>query len=255
MSDWLDSPAWMRDAECHLEPGLPWTTDGDRVKKYEVHAMAAVCARCPVLTECRDYARQNPDLWGFWAGQTRPGTINRPGQERARPNDTDLILESQGVLAVATAPPQHGEPEALDDLRDSEPPEDANEVSDVPCMDELDVEVEPGPAEVPAAPVREWSVPTPEVLAVVPGWSQLLMAATPLDRPPVAFGSLVETAAQLNQAMAVYEHAVRFDGIGAASTTGARVGFLVAAEQLYRYAKDATEAIDGAHAAENRGAA
>ncbi len=272
MSQWLDSPGWMRDAECHLEPGLPWTADFDQIKGYEVHAMATVCARCPVLDECRDYAAENTDLWGFWAGETRPGTVNKPGRQRARPNDTDLILATQTALApaldegpgdISEAKASHGldNRDDLDDLDDSDRPDDVDDTGG--DWDELGDEVSDdglrvGAADTPVTWVRDPSVTTGEAPGGVSGWFQPATIQTAVDQAPIGVGSLVGLAGQLNEAMAVYEHAVRVDGIGAASTTGARVGFLVAVEHLYRYAKAAGNVANNAAAtqtAESRGAA
>lgn len=33
-----------------------------------------ICAACPVITQCRDYALADPSLWGVWGGTT---TVDR----------------------------------------------------------------------------------------------------------------------------------------------------------------------------------
>ncbi len=91
MSEWLGAPQWMRDAECTNEPAMPWTEDGEGLSLYEITAMALVCARCSVLADCRQYvAASDVQLWGFWAGQTRPGS--RENRPRRRLNDADALL-------------------------------------------------------------------------------------------------------------------------------------------------------------------
>ncbi len=116
MHEWLGSPDWMRDAECQNEPMLPWTVDGPELDLYQVRAMVAVCAACPVLVDCLRYVEETPegDLWGFWAGETRPGTEERHLEERragrsrgwrrrARDDgfaELDLFTRHQGEVAL-----------------------------------------------------------------------------------------------------------------------------------------------------------
>ncbi|HLN05572.1 MAG TPA: WhiB family transcriptional regulator [Acidimicrobiales bacterium] len=68
----LQRPAWMASAACRgmgtaiFFPGL----FDDSVELLE--QARAVCARCPVVDECRDYAveAEEPRLVGTWAGTT-----------------------------------------------------------------------------------------------------------------------------------------------------------------------------------------
>lgn len=74
-------PSWVADGLCGqtdpevFHPGKgEWTTT--RVAK-------AVCARCPVLTRCRDHALANPELEGVWGATTRLERQRIRRQERA----------------------------------------------------------------------------------------------------------------------------------------------------------------------------
>jgi len=36
----------------------------------QVNVAKAICNKCPLIAECRDYALANPDLDGIWGGTT-----------------------------------------------------------------------------------------------------------------------------------------------------------------------------------------
>lgn len=65
-------PAWMRRAACKGEdvsafvPAQPLR--GDSVPDR----LAEVCARCPVVIECLEFALERPELLGCWAGPPTP---------------------------------------------------------------------------------------------------------------------------------------------------------------------------------------
>ena len=44
------------------DPALFFPDDGD------TRAAKAVCARCHILTACRDYAIEHGERWGVWGG-------------------------------------------------------------------------------------------------------------------------------------------------------------------------------------------
>ncbi len=79
------APAWMRSAACCGEdPDLFFGPDteraGDRLRRER--QASAVCSRCPVRAECREYALNRPEKHGYWGGM--------PEEERAvlrRPAD------------------------------------------------------------------------------------------------------------------------------------------------------------------------
>jgi WhiB family redox-sensing transcriptional regulator len=74
-------PAWMADARCRgmdpdvFHPVHPHGLKGDPTRAVE-RARAldanilAVCAQCPVIDECRDYALHNGEDIGVWGGLT-----------------------------------------------------------------------------------------------------------------------------------------------------------------------------------------
>ena len=61
----LDPPGWHLDALCK-EPSYPaeWWFDGP------AEAAKAVCGRCMVQSECRDFGLSRADLQGVWGGMT-----------------------------------------------------------------------------------------------------------------------------------------------------------------------------------------
>lgn len=42
----------------------------EKHESYLVYYAKAICRRCPVLDECKEYALSNPDLVGVWGGTT-----------------------------------------------------------------------------------------------------------------------------------------------------------------------------------------
>jgi hypothetical protein len=70
----LNAPVeWMSRAACADEDSsyLPWTADRDAVDPAYAEAMAAVCASCPVLMDCRRFLKPAAVTAGFWAGAHR----------------------------------------------------------------------------------------------------------------------------------------------------------------------------------------
>ena len=59
---------WMNQAACLDHPGLAWISEPDQVDVAGEARMAKICARCPVLVECGDYAATVQPTAGFWAG-------------------------------------------------------------------------------------------------------------------------------------------------------------------------------------------
>jgi len=72
-------PSWVAD-------GLCGQTDPDAFhpdKGGSPRPAKAVCARCLVLTRCRDHALANPELEGVWGATTRLERQRIRRQERA----------------------------------------------------------------------------------------------------------------------------------------------------------------------------
>ena len=59
---------WMNQAACLDHPGLRWIKEPDQVGVAGEARMAEICARCPVLVACGDYAATVQPTAGFWAG-------------------------------------------------------------------------------------------------------------------------------------------------------------------------------------------
>ncbi|WP_371862881.1 WhiB family transcriptional regulator [Cellulomonas aerilata] len=74
----------MRHGACLARTDLPWTADAHQTSSPKRRAMAAVCADCPVLTRCAEFASRARMTGGFWAGTAR---------------DELLVARVQGPLA------------------------------------------------------------------------------------------------------------------------------------------------------------
>jgi WhiB family transcriptional regulator, redox-sensing transcriptional regulator len=73
-------PDWMRDALCPEYPDVAFFTN----RGESTEPAKAVCARCLVLRECRDYAVAEDIRDGIWGGTTaRERTALRASQGSA----------------------------------------------------------------------------------------------------------------------------------------------------------------------------
>jgi WhiB family redox-sensing transcriptional regulator len=63
--------AWTSDAACEGQPKLFFAGAGERPEARAVREAQArsVCRSCPVLVECRDWAREHRE-YGFWGGES-----------------------------------------------------------------------------------------------------------------------------------------------------------------------------------------
>ncbi len=63
--------AWTADAACQGRTELFFAPAGERPEAREVREdnARAVCAMCPVIRECRNWARENRE-YGFWGGES-----------------------------------------------------------------------------------------------------------------------------------------------------------------------------------------
>lgn len=64
----VEDDPWREQAACLHEEGDAWFADRRDAEARE-HALA-VCAGCPVLDACRDYARRTRQPWGICGGET-----------------------------------------------------------------------------------------------------------------------------------------------------------------------------------------
>lgn len=79
---WNDTQ-WVVDALCaQTDPELFHPDQGSHGSR----AAKKVCAKCPVLQSCRDYALARPELTGIWGGLTdaERKTIRRRAREAAK---------------------------------------------------------------------------------------------------------------------------------------------------------------------------
>ncbi len=84
--------AWMAHRACLPRTDLPWTADGHQTTSIERLEMAAVCAGCPVLTRCSDFAARAQVTGGFWARAARDEVpIATPTARLELPGATDDV--------------------------------------------------------------------------------------------------------------------------------------------------------------------
>ncbi|RKS10004.1 transcription factor WhiB [Nocardiopsis sp. Huas11] len=79
-------PAWAAQALC-ARVGTPADWHPDDSDQEAIQAAVAVCGRCPVRTDCRDFALEHPPTSqvGIWGGLTADERIReRRRQMRAR---------------------------------------------------------------------------------------------------------------------------------------------------------------------------
>ncbi len=62
---------WMNSAACAGKSEMFFAPGGERPETRTRRESAAreICAQCPVLQECRDWARSNRE-YGFWGGES-----------------------------------------------------------------------------------------------------------------------------------------------------------------------------------------
>jgi WhiB family redox-sensing transcriptional regulator len=63
--------AWTDDAACTGQTDLFFAPAGERpeARVTRENRARAICSTCPVLLECRDWARENRE-YGFWGGES-----------------------------------------------------------------------------------------------------------------------------------------------------------------------------------------
>ncbi len=73
---WPSTPApgaWRQEAACRgADPDLFFPDIGERSSEAR-----AICGTCPVIEDCRSYARSQPLLYGIWAGEGVAARRNR----------------------------------------------------------------------------------------------------------------------------------------------------------------------------------
>lgn len=70
----VSSPwVWQEDAVClGMDTELFFHPEGERggTRQRRVAAAKAICATCPVLKQCREYALANREPYGIWGGMS-----------------------------------------------------------------------------------------------------------------------------------------------------------------------------------------
>ncbi|CAN5814324.1 hypothetical protein BH18ACT6_BH18ACT6_25390 [soil metagenome] len=75
----LDPPAWHRAAACrNADPDLFFVGQGRSSREAK-----AICAVCPVIADCSEWALRQRHLQGVWAGMTPPEMAAERKRRRA----------------------------------------------------------------------------------------------------------------------------------------------------------------------------
>lgn len=80
---------WQDAAACRGEDiGLFFGPDGERQPEREVREQKAkaICARCPVRTECLEYALSRPEKYGVWGGMNEDERASERRRRMRRAN-------------------------------------------------------------------------------------------------------------------------------------------------------------------------
>lgn len=72
--------AWMSEGACLSVGSEPFTPT---YQGASPKAAKAVCAVCPVLDACRDYALNDASLYGIWGGTTYKERVKMRGEVAA----------------------------------------------------------------------------------------------------------------------------------------------------------------------------
>ena len=76
---WIPDAPWMNDAKCRgMSSELFFGKEYEGRQRHrpsltsiEVRRAKAICAICPVMQECFDFAIENEEEYGIWGGTTR----------------------------------------------------------------------------------------------------------------------------------------------------------------------------------------
>lgn len=65
-----DDDSWKKLAKCLHHPNKAVFYPAEVGSKKEAHEAKLVCAVCPVVKECLDYANRRKERFGIWGGLT-----------------------------------------------------------------------------------------------------------------------------------------------------------------------------------------
>lgn len=207
----------MTFAACAKRPELPWIAEPQDTLGYPRRVMARVCATCPVLPECDQFASRSTVTAGFWAGRSRNERERLPWPDMApastiRPAASQPASTAGAAANVATVlAPQ---------LRAAAAQHTTGQDAHGRVEDHAN-----RPARGAGQP-HDHDAP--------PNWQNTVARRVP--SPARANGrspSLVQLAAAVHEALYRYETAVRAQR----GVSGCRVALYAAVEDLYRYAK------------------
>ncbi|WP_455424317.1 WhiB family transcriptional regulator [Amycolatopsis thailandensis] len=89
-------PKWMDDGICsQTDPEEFYPKKGGPTRFAK-----AICARCPVIADCLQYALDNNEHFGIWGGMTERER-HRLEHGRLRPQEDPVVIEE--VLGLASA--------------------------------------------------------------------------------------------------------------------------------------------------------
>jgi hypothetical protein len=101
----------MSHAACADSPELPWIEEHSTTVGYPRRVMARICAECPVLADCDQYAQTSEVIAGFWAGRPRSIKPERDaGWPAEVPNPLDPTPAGEDQPAAAQAEPATAPP-------------------------------------------------------------------------------------------------------------------------------------------------
>jgi WhiB family redox-sensing transcriptional regulator len=99
---------WQRDGACHqadqsvfFAPDTPGEPRAERSRR--IMAAKRVCAQCPVLEPCRDYALENREEFGVWGGLSEADRRNLIAARRRTPERAGHRTPVENPTAVSLA--------------------------------------------------------------------------------------------------------------------------------------------------------
>lgn len=85
LSPTLDFWDWREDGACKGYPELFYNGEDERkgIRRAKEREAKEVCAECPVLAQCREYALETGEPYGVWGGLTEMERHRILGRQRS----------------------------------------------------------------------------------------------------------------------------------------------------------------------------